>query len=215
MPDYKHLDFEDIKQRFPIVDVARLLQIELTMEDGLRGKCPYCADHRGFRITPAPKNSKWGLAGCFACHKRGINIIQLVMDFRQFDNPRHAAEYLLEHLGNSTVPAPGNSTVPPPRNITVPDERKSTVSAPQPSQDRASKGFDRKKYQDGLSRQHELLTGIPADLCERADIGVSSRGALKGIVLPIYDKDTGEFLHYIRVEAIHLPTNVVQLKKAG
>ncbi len=66
-------------------------------------------------------------------------------------------------------------------------------------------GFDRAKYQAGLDREHELLKDIPKDFIERADIGVSNRGALKGIVVALVDKDTGEFITYAEVGYVKRP----------
>ena len=68
-----------------------------------------------------------------------------------------------------------------------------------------SQSFDRAKYKAALSREVE---GVPKELCERADIGVSSKGALKGIVLPLYDQATGAFICYASVPSIQIPKKV-------
>lgn len=95
----------------------------------------------------------------------------------------------------------------------------STVQAsdPKPAEKVPQRGFDREKYRAGLERTHELLKDIPADLIERADIGVSKRGTHPGLInVPLYDKDTGDFICYAGVPRIQLPrATVTPLKKAS
>lgn len=187
------IDFEALKASTTIEQTAKLLGLELKQAgQSLRGKCPACNtdDPRSLVITPAK-----GAFYCFA-EKKGGDLIALAAHIRG-ESVKEAASFL---AGNSTVTArvPVNS------------------SDPKPAPKVPERGFDRAKYRAGLERTHELLKDIPADLIERADIGVSSRGALKGIVLPLYAHATGEFICYAAVTGLQLPkATVVPLKKAG
>lgn len=204
------IDFDDIKQRFPIMDVVRLLEIEVAPSgDKFRGKCHYCDDKRSFVVTPTPQDKPWGLAGCFACGKKNLSVIQLVMDFKGFNNPRLAAEYILERLGNgtvnSTVPAASKSTVPP-RKSTVPESesRKATAAT---SEETAKK----LKLEGILARcdpEHEAVAclGFSTEFAKQYQIGyLDGQGFVgKSVVVPFRDEN-GEIICLIGLIECKLP----------
>lgn len=183
------VDFAAIKAAVSFADAASKLGLELKPSGNqLRGACPCSGDDRSLVITEGKGYY------CFS-EKKGGDVIGLAAHVLGV-SVKDAAMF----LGDGKV-ATSNPTV--------------TVPTPQPEKP-LTRGFDRAKYQDGLDRNHELLKDIPQDFIERADIGVSSRGALKGIVLPTYDKTTGEFICYVKVEGIELPkATVTHLKRAS
>lgn len=225
MSDYKHHDFDDIKRRYPIMDLLPVLEIHLKLEGGLRGECPYCGDHRGFRVTPNPKDANWSLAGCFACHRRGINCIQLVMDLRQFHNPRHAADWIVQQLGDR-----GTSTVPA-RNSTVPSDRKSTVPDTPPPAPAPATENNLEKIAARLLHEHEDVQalGLSPDMAEHYGVGYDKRGALAGrVCFPLYkdgkvhrycgyapDLDPVIKIYFGRDEQEKPTAQVIRLPKAG
>lgn len=192
-------DYKTLKARLTIEQVAGMLGLKMKPESNqLRSACPACnrGGDRALVVTPSK--------GAFYCQaaKTGGSLLDLAAHIRDETVPA-AAEFLESQLGIVTETVTGNSH----------GNGNSSTNAPAP---KAFTGFDRAKYQQGLDRSHELLKDIPPDFIERADIGVSNRGALKGIVLPTYDKDTGDFLCYVRVEGLTLPkATVTPLKKAG
>lgn len=69
-----------------------------------------------------------------------------------------------------------------------------------------TKGFDRAKYQEGLHREHDLLTeqGITPEMARKYDIGVAPKGTHVGrIVFPIYED--GQFVCYVSVTGLKFP----------
>ncbi len=71
----------------------------------------------------------------------------------------------------------------------------------------APQGFDPAKYRSTLITEHELLSGIPPELCESAGIGVAPKGAHQGkVVVPLFNQ-AGEFLVYASVTGLTLPKN--------
>lgn len=191
-----YVDFIELKKRISIEQVVGMLGLKVKPEGNqLRGACPACGregNTRALVITPS--------AGAFYCHaaQKGGDLINLAAHIRE-EKLSVAAAWLEAQLGTSTV---STSTVP----------TSSNAPAPKPN----TRGFDRAKYQASLDRSHELLKDIPADLIERADLGVSNKGALKGLVVPLVDKDTGVFITYAEVGYIKLPkATVTPLKRSA
>ena len=200
------IDFKEVKRAHSVTETAERLGVVLS--EG-RATCPKCGGAHNLVVTEGKG------AMCFAADEGGdqIWLVAHVLDLKKQDGKldfRKAAEWLAGKSKSSTVK---ESTV------TVKSQESSqTTSAPYSSTAENGPrkgGFDRAKYQANLDRGHESLKDIPPDLLERADIGVSSKGALKGIVLPLYDKATGEFLMYAKVDGITLPSNVVKLVKTA
>lgn len=218
----RFVDFAELKKRVCIEQVARMLGLKTKQEgDRLRAPCPACqkGDDRTLVITPTKE--------VFYCHAMGMggDLIRLAAHVREESLP-DAAGWIQDQLGNPTSTVSSNtstvtsSNVPAAQPLTSKhdfDPSETWVEPPKGWRppEKKSHHFDRAKYQAGLDRTHELLKDIPQDFIERADIGVSNRGALRGIVLPAYDKDTGEFLCYVKVEGIELPkATVTRLKTA-
>lgn len=190
------IDKEAVKAAVSMEAAIDILGLEMRSEGkAFRGGCPACGGaDRELVITPAK-----GAYYCFS-DKHGGDVIQLAMHV-QGVSFKDALAFLAEHVS-------GTSTSTSPVQVPTPRQQRPLTSK--------SSSFDRTKYQAGLDREHELLKDIPKDFLERADIGVSNKGALKGIVLPLYDHQTGEFLCYAKVEGLQLPkATVVPLKKAG
>jgi len=187
-------DFDAIKRSVSFADAASKLGLEVKQSGTqLRAPCTRC-NEGGDRALVMTEGKGYF---CFAAKKGGdvIGLAAHILDVSVKD----AAAF----LGNDTVNTNTVNTV--------------KVPTPEPAPALTPKGgFDRAKYQAGLERAHELLKDIPADLIERADIGVSSRGALKGVVVPLYDCTTGEFLCYAAVQGLQLPkATVTPLKRAS
>ncbi len=179
-------DFAAIKAAYSFANIIDKLGLELKQSGNQwRGECPACKTG-GDRALVITEGKG------YYCHsaKQGGDQLALYAHIRDISIKDAAGE-----LAGTVQKVPSTPT--------------STVAKSVPH------GFDRAKYQATLDRKHETLKDIPPDLLERADIGVSSKGALKGIVLPLYDKDTHDFICYAHVESIQLPNNVTQLKKAS
>lgn len=216
-------DFAAIKAAYSFADIIDQLGLEMKQSGNQwRGECPFCnsGGDRALVITEGKG---------YYCHssKRGGDQLALYSHVRDISIKDAAAELAGNSKSTSTVPTSTSTSSQESRQPSSAAE-----SAKPPASARASAGFDRSKYQATLDRKHELLKDIPADLCERADIGVSSKGALKGIVLPLYDIKifaemyafcyehgfTGDdpFICYAKVEGIQLPkATVTPLKKAS
>jgi hypothetical protein len=190
------------------MDVARLLEIEVAPDgEKFRGKCPYCDDKRSFTITPKPKDKPWGLSGCFKCG-HSANCIQLVMNIKGFKNPREAAEYILENLGESTVTV--KSTIP--RNSTVPQSEAR-------SEDDAK--LKLLAFFDKLDSEHEAVAciGFAPDFAKRHKIGFIKSGIIGGTVAIPFRDENGELLGFIGLIDAKLPAdftpNVVRFPKTA
>ena len=184
------IDFKAIKSSTTIEQVVKMLGLVMHEEKNqLRGVCPACKSTGDRELVVTPSK------GAFYCHgaSAGGDLISLVAHVKGI-GVKDAAAFIQA------------GTVPAVQAVPVPTSTAGSVP---------TKGFDRAKYQASLDRTHESLKDIPPDLLERADIGVSSKGALKGIVVPLYDSKTGEFLMYAKVEGITLPGNVVKLVKTA
>ncbi len=93
----KYIDFVDLKERFSILDIAELVNLEMKKEgDKYRASCPRCDtdDPRSIVITPAK--------GVFYCHAegKGGDLISLAAHVEAV-SMREAAEFIHHSL---TVP---------------------------------------------------------------------------------------------------------------
>lgn len=229
------VDIDAVKRRIPIMDVIRLLGIEVLPDgENFRAvKCPYCDEKRAFKITVTPTVKDWPLAGCFRCGKRSLNVVQLVMDFRDIDDPRDAADWITERLEN----APVKGTLPATPKSTLPTSRKSTVpeSEPAPKAGSSVRGEEKPSPQASplekvaayIQPDHEavLALGLNAEDAQRLGIGHAPKGTKSGYVLVPLRTDDGTIVDYWGIRAtdtgyeVKLPknwepvsTNVVQLR---
>lgn len=200
-------DPEEIRAKFPILEVARLFGFKDVKQDAptvFRGNCPFCSDPRTFRITTDGGDHKQGMAGCFKCGKKGLDslrIVQLKLNLKM----NEAAEYLIEHMGKGTVSNVPNSTVPTP-----------------PQDDRLQKIAERLDHECDEVQALRLSPETAEDL----GIGLDHKGGTRGwILFPLFFKDgrRAGFLAYspdqeptIKLpENLLIPANVVKFPKAG
>ncbi len=195
------IDFQALKSALTIEETVGLLGLEMKQAGNqLRGICPACGTTGGRELVVTPDKGAWF---CFS-EKKGGDLIALAAHIRN-ESVKDAAAFLADQIGGTNT-----------SDRTVKVTSTSSQEPRQPAPSASKHGFDRAKYQAGLDRTHELLKDIPADFIERADLGVSNKGALKGVVLPLYDKDTGEFLCYVKVDGLQLPkATVTPLKRAS
>ena len=197
-----YVDFDDLRQRFSIEQIAQLLGLQLTRRgDQLRGECPACKSggERALTITPTHR-CKNGAIGAFYCQveKQGGDSIQLIAHIRGTDVHK-AASWLDGNSVNSKRPR-DSGTVP---------------------RTEAERGF---KPLDYLEPDHDAVTigvGFSAEIAQELGIGYAPRGILKGTVaIPIRD-ESGELRGYIGINEATLPASfkpvdskVVPLKRA-
>lgn len=211
----RFLDIADIKQRFPIMDVVRLLDIQVAPDgECFRGKCPYCDDKRSFRVTPQPRDKQWGLAGCFACGKKNLSNVQLVMDFKGFDAPNDAGDWIIKQLGSSadnrTVPSTGRSTVPL-RKSTVPESESaaqaegSSARGGGKSSPQAGHTFDPEAFLAKLQYTERVAAlGKTEEECKALGIG-----EWRGKIYHAERYDTGQIAGFAEGE-FNLPKRLIQ-----
>jgi len=87
-------DFKKVRERYPLVDVCKLLGIKLKkVGQKYEGKCPICY-RNAFKVTPG-KELWW----CFQHSRTTGDAIQLVKDVKRFDKMTEAAEFIVKGLG--------------------------------------------------------------------------------------------------------------------
>lgn len=171
-----YLDFEEIKERHPIEQVAERLGLQLKKSGNqLRGPCPSGATgDRKFVITPA--KGKWY---SFA-EEKGGDVIALVA-FVNNVSQKEAAAWLA--------------------GDTVPEKKRSE----RPSPERGERGFSPLTYLQADHEAVEALGFDQAD-AERLGVGYAPRGILRGTVaVPIRTED-GTLAGYIGITEAILPT---------
>jgi hypothetical protein len=175
--------FVELKQKYTIDQVARVLQLSLTPKisngiNQLRGRCPVHGREgsRELVITPSRVNAD-GSVGAFYCWctKTGGDLVQLVVHIRDCDH-RTAGEFIEQNRGTvRTVPA-ASGTVP-----TVPQGRDGTEKDPE-------KILQPLPY---LEPGHETVAklGIGEDLARTLALGYAPKGTMRGRVLvPCHDR---------------------------
>jgi hypothetical protein len=201
-----YVDFDDLKQRFNIEQVAQLLGLTLTQRsDQLRGECPACKSGRNsLSITPGYHN-KDGSVGAFYCFakRESGDLVQLIAHVR--DTDVHSAAKWLD--GNSR-----NSTRSPDRG---------TVHRTD-----GERGF---KPLDYLEPEHEAITmgiGMSPEIAKQIGCGYAPKGIHRGLVaVACFDFDAAiaagvPIVGYIGITEANLPANfkpdskVVPLKRA-
>lgn len=197
-----YVDFDDLKQRFNIEQVAQLLGLTLTRKgDQLRGECPVCKSGRnGLSITPGYRN-KDGSTGAFYCFgpkRENGDLVQLVAHVRNTD-AHSAAKWLAGDSKNSTR-SPGRGTV---------------------HRTQSEQGFPPLDYLEPENEAVTLGLGFAPEIAKELGIGYAPKGILRGTVaIPIRD-ETGELRGYIGIAEATLPasfkpadTKVIPLKRA-
>lgn len=178
------LDFQDIKTRVPIMEAARLLQLELKETGGqvqqYRGICPTCkaGGDRALTITPG--------AG-FYCQtaKEGGSVLDLVVHIKQI-TLRQAAAFLAAAFFAQSAPPPQPSPPPPPVDG-KPDDL-------QPLKN--------------LDAAHDAVKALnmPQEVATALGVGYCSKGLLRGMVAFPLRTNTGKLVGYVGVKDGKLPT---------
>ena len=174
------IDFDEVKQKFPILKVCELLGIELKPETGgtFRGECPFCHKARTFRVTPS-KN----LSGCFNCrdNKRERywwDSIGLVQAVKELPDALTAAKWL---DGDTEPPVVGG-----------------TVKEP------VAHGMKPLDNLNAECPEVELL-GFEIEDAKRIGIGFQSKGTMQGHVLIPIRLEDGTLIGYLGVTDCLLP----------
>lgn len=174
-------DFKEVKARVSFADAIRRLELKLKQSGNeWRGACPICDGSERSLTISMEKGFR-----CWTSNAKG-SVIDLVAHIR--DIPlKEAADWL----------TPQQPTKPESERVQEPPQKPQTLL------------FDRAKYQATLDRGHELLKDVAPEVTLRADLGVSGKGTHRGLInVPLYDKDTGDFICYAGVPSIQLPKNI-------
>src|SRR4051794_34009452 len=106
------LDFQELKQKAPLDEVAIFLGLELKQEGvTFRTGCPVCKSSNPRAIVLTPSKGLWH---CFAS-KAGGSIIDLACHVRRLDpkkDQREAAQLLAAHFIPISAPPQAAATVP-------------------------------------------------------------------------------------------------------
>ena len=172
------LDFQEIKARIPIEQVAHVLLPDLKESNGeihqYRAACPQCkaGGDRAIAVTPGRG---------FFCNadKRGGDVIGLVSHVSSL-TARQAAEWLVEKFQN------------PPATPPVPSKE---VTAPE-----AQPPGDLQPLKD-LQSDHELVTALmPKEVAEAVGIGYANKGLMRSFVAVPVRLPSGKLIGYIGVK---------------
>lgn len=180
-----YLDFVSIKSQVDLVEVAKVLQLELKESSGevlqYRSPCPRCkaGGDRALAITPS--------RGYF-CNsiKRGGDVISLVSHVKGYSF-REAAQFLFERFNL----APPETKAPAP----------SPAPAPAPVEATGLKPLE------NLDQEHELLKAInlPGDVAVKLGAGFCNKGLMRGYVALPLRLPNGQLIGYIGVKECKLP----------
>jgi len=183
------IDFQEVKARIPIEDVAKVLLPDLKESTGavkqFRASCPQCraGGDRAVAVTV-------GVGYFCNADKRGGDQIALVSHI-QGVSMRQAAEWLVErfHLAS---PAP---QTPPPQESPAPP-------------DPVDEG-DGLKPLKNLDAAHEAVKALklPQEVAEALGAGQCAKGLMRGFVAIPLRLPSGKLVGYIGVKDGKLPTN--------
>lgn len=176
----KFLDFQALKERVSIEQVAQMLDLRLKQSNQqMRGACPACdGPDRSLVITPGK--------AAFYCFvdKKGGDMIALTAHIRGI-GVREAAEEIAEHFGNCTV-----------QDTDTSNRTSQPVPQSEPGEDNpTTRSLSPLSY---LQAEHDLVQalGISAETCEFFGAGFAPKGILRGrLAIPIHDL-TGELVGY-------------------
>lgn len=183
------IDFQEVKARIPIEDVAKVLLPDLKESTGavkqFRASCPQCraGGDRAIAVTP-------GLGYFCNADKRGGDQIALVSHL-QGVSMRQAAEWLVDRFQLATQ----NQAAPPPKESATPP-------------DSVEEG-DGLKPLKNLDAAHEAVKALklPQEVAEALGAGWCSKGLMKGLVaIPLRLPGSGKLIGYIGVKDGKLPT---------
>lgn len=195
----KFIDFQEVKEKHPIMDVMEMLGLDLKQEGKkYRGACPFCEQERTFVVTPDGGKDGLGIAGCFKCETIGdcIGIVAKLNQVRM----NEAAHMIVTHFG--TVP----------REVRKPAE---------PREERANDSQKTLQALDYLQADHASVQalGFEKETAEALGIGYAPKGIMRGLVaIPV--RLDGTLAGYVGVTSAKLPktwhlpkANVVPFKK--
>lgn len=167
-----YLDFEAIKQDYPINRVVDLLRLELRQTGKQwRGKCPVCegSSDRNLVITPEK-----GVYYCFSDEKGGDQLA-LIAHIRRC-SAKEAAQWL--------------------KGDTPKQEEYSPEEKAEPSE-----GFQPLEYLQAAHEAVEAL-GLDPDVAQALGIGYAPRGVLRGTVAVPLRKADGAIAGYVGLTEI-------------
>lgn len=179
------IDFQYVKDRVPILDAAKFLQLELKESNGevhqYRAPCPSCkaGGDRALAITP-------GVGYYCNAARRGGDQIAIVAHVKGVGF-RQAAELLFNHF---QLKAPPQAQAPAP-------------SAP-PATAPVATGL---KPLENLDAAHELVKAInlPDTVAIKLGAGYCNKGLMRGYVALPLRLPTGQLVGYIGVKDAKLP----------
>ncbi len=179
------INFQDVKDRVPILDAAKFLQLELKESNGevhqYRAPCPACKSggERALAITPTRG---------YYCNaaKTGGDVISLVAHVGGISF-RRAAEVLVNHF---QLKAPPQAQAPAPQ--------------PTPASTPVATGL---KPLENLDAAHELVKAInlPDTVAVKLGAGYCNKGLMRGYVALPLRLPTGQLVGYIGVKDAKLP----------
>lgn len=188
------IDFQEVKARIPIEDVAKVLLPDLKESKGevhqFRASCPQCkaGGDRAIAVTPGRgyfcnADKRGGDVIGFCAHVQGVSM-------------RQAAEWLVDRFQLATQ----NQAAPPP---------KESPATP----DTVEEG-DGLKPLKNLDAAHEAVKALklPQEVAEALGAGQCSKGLMRGFVAIPLRLPSGKLIGYIGVKEAKLPTKWEALK---
>jgi len=169
------LDFQEVKQKYSIEDVAKALGLQLSASNGesLRGPCPSKeGDERSLVVTPSK-----GLWYSFAKQGGGdtISLVSFVKD----TSAKEAARWIVDNLGG------GNTTE-------------------EPTEKEPGTGLKELDYLQSDHPAVQAL-GFEVEDAERLGIGWSNKGIMRGYIAIPIRLPSGHIAGYLGIHECKLP----------
>jgi hypothetical protein len=196
------LNFVEIRDKYPIADVASMLGLQLVEAESphglqLVGQCPMSKQKNATAFKLTPDKNRF-ICFCTQCKaredgKRGGDLIEMVMRVRGIENKREAAQLVVNHFEGA---GKADDNAPPKQEV---------------STGRKPSSFDPLAYQAKLDPYHESLI-YDGEVVKMLGGGVSKSPTHRGLLaLPIYALD-GSIKAFVGVSPDHA-TDEVALPK--
>ena len=191
------LDFQSVKQSFPIQDAIPFLGLTVKQyNSSYRGSYSACngGNDRSLVVTP-DKNAYF----CFVA-QRGGDVIALVSHILKI-GMREAAQKIADHIRLDHVPGVGKM-VSVPQEPTQKEKATPTATASPPA-------FGPLTY---LVYEHEQVQALGLDpaTAERLGIGFANKGLMRGkVAIPLYDHtELAGYIGIVPSADIKIPNNL-------